>query len=132
MVEEKPWTVPDDNGISLDSKINYLVLLKVLRIRTGVRVKHLLRRYLKIIKKCKKKLVDEFFELLAYFNIISQELENFYLETALTSKCNISEPVLLINIGGGSTELVVLKDKSFRKKNIDLGVGTINTNYAKH
>ena len=69
-------------------------------------------------------------KLLAYFNIISQELENFYLETALTSKCNISEPVLLINIGGGSTELVVLKDKSFRKKNIDLGVGTINTNYA--
>ena len=53
--------------------------------------------------------VDEFFlETGTLFNIIEQELENFYLQMALLGKANLSEPALLINIGGGSTELAVV------------------------
>lgn len=123
-----------ENGISLDSKNKLFGFVKGVKDKNpGIRVKTFATAiFRKLSKSAKKKLVDEFFEATGlFFNIISQELENFYLETALTSKCNISEPVLLINIGGGSTELVVLKDKKvLERKNIDLGVGTINTNYA--
>lgn len=60
------------------------------------------------------------------FNIISQRQENKYLEMALVGKYNGSKKVLLINIGGGSTELVVMKGKTaIETKNIDLGVGNI-------
>ncbi|MDB5179344.1 MAG: hypothetical protein JWN01_1287 [Patescibacteria group bacterium] len=73
------------------------------------------------------KFVDEFFAHTGlYFNIISQDLENFYLETALLDKCSLNEPVLLINIGGGSTELVVVYGKdAIERHNIGLGVGTL-------
>jgi len=75
--------------------------------------------------------VDEFFAKTGlYFNIIDQALENFYLELAMTGKWVLSEPVLLINIGGGSTELVVMNGKeAIERQNIDLGVGTILTQF---
>lgn len=86
-------------------------------------------------------LKDEFFERTGlYFNIISHDLESFYLENALIGKMKMKEPVLLVNIGGGSTELVVMYGKEAAEKvNIDLGVGTIlkefvgiNENYSIH
>ena len=41
-----------------------------------------------------------------------------------------NEPILLINIGGGSVELVVMYGKeAVERKNINLGVGTVNTNF---
>ena len=67
-----------------------------------------------------------------YFNIIDQELENFYLEMALIGKCNLNEPLLLINIGGESTELVVMYGKeAVERLNLDFGVGKIITDFPE-
>lgn len=77
--------------------------------------------------------IDEFFERTGlFFNIISQDLENFYLEMALVGKYQSGEPVLLINIGGNSIELVVMYGKeAVERKNINLGVGAINTKFSQ-
>lgn len=85
----------------------------------------------KLVNEIKVSFIDEFFERTGlFFNIVSQDLENFYLEMALVGKYLLNEPVLLINIGGGSTELVVMYGKeAVERKNIDLGVGTINTKF---
>jgi len=87
----------------------------------------------KLVTETRVSFIDEFFERTnLFFNIISQDLENFYLEMALVGKCPLNEPVLLINIGGGSTELVVTYGKeAVERKNIDLGVGTINTKFPQ-
>lgn len=79
----------------------------------------------------KKKLIDEFFLRNGlFFNIIDHELESFYLETALIGKCILSEPILLINIGGSSTELIVMYGKeAVERVNIDFGVDTILSKY---
>ena len=85
----------------------------------------------KLTNETKTSFIDEFFERTGLFlNIISQDLENFYLEMALVGEYLHNEPVLLINIGGGSTELVVMYGKeAVERKNIDFGVGTINTKF---
>ena len=87
----------------------------------------------KLDRKARVSLVDEFFQRTGvYFNIIEQDLENFYLEMGLVGKCPLKEPVLLINIGGGSAELVVMYGKeAAERKNIDLGVGTVNTKFPQ-
>ncbi|HWA52342.1 MAG TPA: hypothetical protein VG895_04800 [Patescibacteria group bacterium] len=87
--------------------------------------------YRKLEPKTKREFVDEFFLTTGlFFNIIPQELESFYLQVALVGKYQTNDPVLLINIGGGSTELVVIKDnKEIETKNVDLGVGTILTEF---
>lgn len=87
----------------------------------------------KLSKEAQISFIDEFFLRTGlFFNVISQDLENFYLEMALVGKCSLNEPVLLINIGGGSTELVVMYGKeAVERKNIDLGVGTINTKFPE-
>jgi len=87
----------------------------------------------KLANETKISFIDEFFERTGLFlNIISQDLENFYLEMALVGKYLHNELVLLINIGGGSTELVVMYGKeAVERKNIDLGVGTINTKFPR-
>jgi len=79
----------------------------------------------------KRVLLHEFFERTRlYLNIVEQDLENFYLEKALVGKAEIGEPLLLINIGGGSTELVLIKDREVvERKNLDLGVGTVNEKF---
>jgi len=87
----------------------------------------------KLINATRISFIDEFFERTGlFFNIISQDLENFYLEMALVSKCQLNEPILLINIGGGSTELMIMYGKeAVERKNIDLGVGAINTKFPQ-
>ena len=71
-----------------------------------------------------------FYKNWSIFNIISQDLENFYLEMALVGKCLLNEPILLINIGGGSTELVVMYGKeAVERKNINLVVGMVITRF---
>lgn len=60
------------------------------------------------------------------FNIISQKTESEYLEAALISKYKSKDPMLLVNIGGGSTELVIVRNsKVIEKKNVDIGIGAI-------
>lgn len=46
-----------------------------------------------------------------YFNIISHDLENFYLENALINKVPFNKKVILLNIGGKTVEMVFFKRK---------------------
>lgn len=87
----------------------------------------------KLINETKISFIDEFFERTGlFFNIISQDLENFYLEIALAGKWLPNEPVLLINIGGSSIELVVIYGReAVERKNIDLGVGVLNAKFPQ-
>lgn len=66
------------------------------------------------------------------FRVISQRLENAYLEKALIGKYNKKNKVLLINVGGGSTELVVMeKGYVVETKNLDLGVSNVLLAFSK-
>ncbi|HQD89374.1 MAG TPA: hypothetical protein PKZ10_02700, partial [Candidatus Pacearchaeota archaeon] len=84
-----------------------------------------------LINETRVSFIDECFTRTGlFFNIISQDLENFYLEMALVGKCLFNEPILLINIGGDSTELVVVYGKeAVERKNINLGVGMVITRF---
>ncbi len=87
----------------------------------------------KLAKDAKVSFIDEFFLRTGlFFNVINQDLESFYLQMALVGKCSLNEPILLINIGGGSTELVIMYGKeAVEQKSIDLGVGVINTKFPE-
>jgi len=87
----------------------------------------------KLVPEAKINFIDEvFLRTGLYFNIIDQELENFYLEMALIGKCDLNEPLLLINIGGGSTELVVMYGKeAIERLNLDFGVGKIIADFPE-
>jgi len=51
---------------------------------------------------------------------------------ALVGKCHLNEPLLLINIGGGSTELVVMYGKeAIERLNLDFGVGKILNDFPQ-
>lgn len=61
-----------------------------------------------------------------YFNIVAHDLEGHYLEMALAGKHTADEPLLLINIGGGSTELIVKQGAEVvDRHNLELGVMTV-------
>ncbi len=85
----------------------------------------------RLTPKARFEWIDEVFVRTGlYFNIIDQDLENFYLEVALVDKCHLAEPILLINIGGGSGELVVMYGKeAVERVNIDFGAGDINSKF---
>ena len=90
-----------------------------------------------LFRKCsadvQRSLTDEFFRKTGqFFNIVSHELEGHYLEKALAGSYNLNAPLLLINIGGGSTELVVIKNGAVRERhNLDLGVMTVLKNFPR-
>lgn len=85
----------------------------------------------KLEPEAKKLFIHEFFEKAGlYFNIIEPDLENFYLEKALLGKVQLGDHLLLINIGGGSTELVLTRNQEvLERKDLDLGVGSINAQF---
>lgn len=124
-----------EGGISPESKKELFELLEAIKTQnknaqirlyaTGI--------FRKLTPSARTAFIDEvFLRTGLYFNIISQDLENFYLEKALTGKCNLKEPLLIINIGGGSTELVVMYgDEAIERKNLDFGVGTILTTFPQ-
>lgn len=87
----------------------------------------------KLADEARISFIDEFFGRTSlFFNIVSQDLENSYLEMALVGKCSLNEPILVINIGGSTTELVVIYgEETIERKNIDLGVGTVNTKFPE-
>jgi hypothetical protein len=89
----------------------------------------------------RQRFIDEFFRRTGlFFNIVPHDLEGHYLEMALAGKYEQDEPLLLINIGGGSTELIVTKlGKVTERHNLDIGVMTvmkdfpyINDEFSKH
>ena len=90
-----------------------------------------------LFRKCtvdvRRSLTDEFFRKTGqFFNIISHGLEGHYLEKALAGSYNLNVPLLLINIGGGSTELVVIENGSVKERhNLDLGVMTVLKDFSR-
>jgi len=79
----------------------------------------------------KSKLIEEISsKTKVLLNIIDQTTESLYLQTALVDKYRTRKNLLLVNIGGGSTELVVLnKNQPVERGNVKLGVGTIISNF---
>ncbi len=77
-----------------------------------------------------------------YFNIISHNLEAFYLEKAwVNDDCNLVNRMIVINIGGKTTELLLCEAGKVvdRPQKIPIGVGTvlkrhpeINDNYSAY
>lgn len=124
-----------ETGISASSKKELFEFVKKIKEENpNTRVKTFATAlYRKMSRKAKTHLVDEFYqETQEFFNVIDHDLESFYLEVALVGRANLSEKVLLINIGGGSTELVVVEgNKAVERLIIDLGVGTINAEFPK-
>ena len=60
-----------------------------------------------------------------YFNIISHDLENLYLEKAMEGDYN-NKKVLVINMGGKTTELVTIdKGQVVDRRNIEIGVADL-------
>jgi len=61
-----------------------------------------------------------------YFNIISQALEAFFLEKAWTNAYSISAGLLVLNIGGKTTELLIYSNGNLvQKELLEIGVGNI-------
>jgi len=122
-------------GISEDNKKELLELVGAIKSQNkGAKIKIFATAvFRKLTPEAKLQFVDEFFQGTGlFFNIISQDLENFYLEMALVGRCLLEEPVLLINIGGGSTELVVTYGKeAIERINIEVGVGNIISAFPK-
>lgn len=75
----------------------------------------------------RQQFIDDFFRQTGlFFNIVPQDLESHYLEMALAGKYTSEDALLLINIGGGSTELIVTKHgKVTDRHNLDIGVMTV-------
>lgn len=124
-----------EGGISPESKKELFELLDAIKAQNrNAQIKiYATGIFRKLAPATKTDFIDEvFLRTGLYFNIISQELENFYLEKALIGKCSLKEPILLINIGGGTTELVVMYgDEAIERKNLDIGVGTILTKFPE-
>ncbi|RKW22679.1 hypothetical protein D8B46_04945 [Candidatus Gracilibacteria bacterium] len=116
-------------GLNQDEKnnlINYLENIKQKYKNEKIKI-FATAFFRKMEKQARQKLIDEVFEKIGlFFNIISHNLESFYLEEALSSEYTSDKSILLINIGGGSTELII-KEKNIiiEKFNLDIGVGTI-------
>ncbi len=124
-----------EGGISVPAKKELFELIdSVKKENQGSQIKiYATGIFRKLVNETRTCFIDEFFERTnLFFNIVSQDLENFYLEMALVGSCSLDEPVLLINIGGGSSELVVMYgEEAIERKNIDIGVGAINTKFPE-
>jgi len=124
-----------EGGVSTENKKELFELLEAIKEEnknTPIRL-YATGIFRKLAPETKVNFIDEvFLRTGLYFNIIDQDLENFYLEMALVGKCNLNEPLLLINIGGGSTELVVMYGKeAIERVNLDFGVGKILTDFPQ-
>lgn len=66
-----------------------------------------------------------------YFNIISHGIENYYLSKAMQNDYN-GKKVLIINMGGKTTELVTFVGKEITNtQNINIGVADVLNNFNK-
>lgn len=79
----------------------------------------------------KQSFIEEFyFRTRLLFNIISHDLEAFYLGKAWIGKYSGVENLLVINIGGKTTELIIYnQDNILDRKMLTIGVGTILKKY---
>lgn len=81
----------------------------------------------------RERFVEDFYNKTGVdFNIVSHDLENRYLELALAGKYYSKVPILLINIGGGSTELIAMHGgRTIERYNLDLGVMTVLSHFPQ-
>lgn len=67
-----------------------------------------------------------------YFNIVSHELEEFYLETAWTGKVDSSASYIVLNVGGRTTELVFYESGTIVDRELlQVGVGPILKHFPR-
>lgn len=86
----------------------------------------------KINQRQIKDIIEKCHELDIHFSILTDEQESNYLKLALIGRTNIDDEILLLNIGGATTELVVVrKGKDVEKHNIELGVGTVLSEFKE-
>ena len=147
LVETKSFHFKDNfdpsSGITEDNKeslINYVKDVQGRYPESRVKI-FATALFRKMTTRGKRRLSDEFFrETGLYFNIVEHGLEGFYLEKALSSEYTHDSPVLLINIGGGSTELAIKSaDEIIDRHNLEVGVGSVlqdfpyvNEKYSRH
>lgn len=122
-------------GISNENKqllLNFLKKIKAENLGLLVEI-YATSIFRKMNTRTQQQLIDDIFESTGlFFNIISHKLESFYMREALIGKYK-NDLTLIINIGGGSTELIVIKGKDplevYELEN--LGVGTLITKYPE-
>ena len=96
---------------------------------TNIFVTGIFRNLTQVRKQDLVKLFNEKFDL--HFNIISHGIENYYLAKAMENDYN-NKKVLIINMGGKTTELVTfVGDKITDTKNLNLGVADLLNNFDK-
>lgn len=79
----------------------------------------------------KQLFVEEFFtRTRLLFNIVSHDLEAFYLEKAWIGRFADHGSLLVINIGGKTTELIFYRNSVIDRKLLSIGVGTILQKYS--
>lgn len=115
--------ISENNKLALFDYINEIAK-KYTGTAINVYATALFRKY---SEDAKRKFIDEFFRVTGLLlNIIPHDLEGHYLEKALAGCYNLEHPILLINIGGGSTELIVMEHGTVKERhNLDLGVMTV-------
>ena len=96
---------------------------------TNIYVTGIFRNLVQERKQELVKLFNDKFDL--HFNIISHGIENYYLGKAMQNDYN-GKKVLIINMGGKTTELVTFVGKDITNtKNINVGVADLLNNFDK-
>lgn len=96
---------------------------------TNIYVTGIFRNLVQERKQDLVKLFNEKFDL--HFNIISHGIENYYLAKAMQNDYN-GKKVLIINMGGKTTELVTFVGKDITNtQNINVGVADLLNNFDK-
>jgi len=125
-----------ENGISknnLKELCNYFGELKekynLKYYNTNIFVTGIFRNLIFERKQDLIKLFNDKFDL--HFNIISHGIENYYLAKAMANDYN-NKKVLIINMGGKTTELVTYTGKNITDtKNLTIGVADLLNNFNK-
>lgn len=131
-------------GISEENKEELLNYFKTLKQKynleydnTNIYVTGIFRN---LCHEKQRELIRQFnLELDFHFQIISHGIENYYLGKALENDYN-GKKVMIINMGGKTTELITFKDnKIIDRKNLKIGVAEllnefpdVNLEYSKH
>lgn len=124
----------ENKGISeenLNSLCDYFKSLKkkynLLYENTNIFVTGIFRNLCEDKKIEMKRLFNDKFDL--HFNIISHGIENYYLAKALENDYN-NKKILIINMGGKTTELVTFEGSTVTKTmNLNIGVADLLNNF---
>lgn len=130
-------------GISLDNKeaLNnyYKELISTYNLNSNNTFIYATGIFRNLTDNQKEEIVAEFKNNLNLtLNIISHDMENYYLEKAFMGNYN-NKKVMVINMGGKTTEIVTIKDGTAEKRmNINVGVAEllnkfpeVNNDYSK-